>query len=80
MMRGQKIGGCSMCLECWEYGEAYHLNFCSRLRVARPSVWSFFRSPVYAAAIGNFLTPLPEPVKQVEAPAWVEEIVFKKAA
>jgi hypothetical protein len=44
------------------------------------SIWSCFRSPVYAAAIGSFLTPPPASVQQVQAPAQVQEVEFKRAA
>jgi len=42
--------------------------------------WSFFASPAYLSAVGSFLTPPPQPEKQVPVPAQVEQIVFKKAA
>jgi hypothetical protein len=46
-----------MCFECRYLGAEYHRNVCSRRTVALPeggSIWSCFRSPVYAAAIGSF--------------------------
>jgi hypothetical protein len=69
-----------MCLECRYLGEEYHRNVCSVALPEGGSIWSCFRSPVYAAAIGSFLTPPPAPVKQVEAPAQVQEVEFKRAA
>ena len=74
-----------MCFECRYLGEEYHRNVCSRRAVSLPeggSIWSFFRRPVYAEAIGSFLTPPPKPATQVKAaPAQlVEEVEFKKAA